>query len=70
MRTRYPGARDRIPHHAALRWDYQTISCEGSIDPGQRAELEGQGFELFSVSGPVSAEDRRRDHHFRRPIAN
>jgi hypothetical protein len=48
------------------RWEYHTISTEGHIDPAQLSELGSQGWEMFSVAGPVSADDRRRDYHFRR----
>jgi hypothetical protein len=52
----------------AQSYEYHTVSTEGLIAPEQRAELERYGWQCFSVVGPATADDRRYDYHFRRPL--
>jgi hypothetical protein len=49
-------------------YEYHTISCEGPMPAEQRLELERYGWQLFSVLGPESADDRRFAYHWRRRL--
>lgn len=55
------------PHPA---WQYHTITSPEPLSDDALNHWGRQGWELFSVSGPVSAQDRTRRYHFRRPIAS
>lgn len=46
--------------------EHHTYNSSEPLTPAELAEWEASGWSLYSVVGPVSADDRQRGYHFRR----